>query len=470
MVLVAASAGVLLGSRSARAAAGLATLSIVAEASSGHAASSILPPVAVASFALHLAAVGIWIYAIGASFLAAPAVRRALATFTPYAVTAAVAVAGTGILNAVIELAQPGDLFNTGYGLTLVAKSVAFIAMASFGLIHFLLRRRPNVNDAELRGPIGIEATAATIALVLATVLVGFPNPPRDVDATTSELTTTDPVLGQLGQLDSLSIADASGPFVVGLTILPPRPGSAMVRVQVVGVEPGDGLRNARFSARSGSSSMSVALDQDCGLGCFAGSVTFAGEGEWQMAVNVDTNRGPISITANVPLPTPSGSAALARTLAAEAGLKSVVMTETLRGSVGGPAFVSTYRLQAPDRAEITTNGATTILIGEQQFRRDPNGTWQATTFPAPGFSWPSGYYSDFWEGAAAIRILGTETINGVPSLIVTFVRPDIPAWFRVWVSAKDGIIEQEQMRAEGHLMDHTFADLNSPISIKPPQ
>jgi hypothetical protein len=55
-------------------------------------------------------------------------------------------------------------------------------------------------------------------------------------------------------------------------------------------------------------------------------------------------------------------------------------------------------------------------------------------------------------------------------SLIITFVRPDIRAWFRVWVSAKDGIIEQEQMRAEGHLMDHTFADLNSPISIKPPQ
>lgn len=469
IVLVATSAGVLLGARLTLIAAGLASVSIVAEAASGHAASSILPPIAIVSFSVHLAAVGIWIYAIGASFLAAPVVRRALGTFTPYAVTAAVVTAGTGILNATIELAQPGDLLTTGYGLTLVAKSGAFVAMASFGLIHYVLRRRPDFADVELRGPLGIEATAGAVALVLAALLVGFPNPPREAAATTAELTRTDPDLTQLAQLDALSIADASGPFVVGLTILPPQPGPAEVRVQVVGVEPGDGLRNARFSASSGATTTSVGLGQDCGLGCFAGSVTFASEGDWQMAVTLDSNRGPISITEKVPLPTRPGSAALARTLAAEQALKSVVMTETLRGSVGGPAFVSTYRLEAPDRAEITTNGSTTILIGEQQFRQDPNGPWQATSFPAPGFSWPTGYYSDFWEGAAAVRIIGNETIDGVPSLIIAFIRPDIPAWFRVWVSAKDGIIVQEQMRAEGHLMDHTFADLNGPISVKPP-
>jgi hypothetical protein len=65
---------------------------------------------------------------------------------------------------------------------------------------------------------------------------------------------------------------------------------------------------------------------------------------------------------------------------------------------------------------------------------------------------------------------MGTDTVDGVPSQIITFVRADVPAWFRVWVQESDGIVVREDMRAEGHLMDHTFADLNGPISVHPPQ
>jgi len=102
--------GVLLGGRSGPAALILAAVAIVAEAASGHAASSVLPAVAIPSLAIHLSAVGIWIYAIGGSLLAAPSVRRALGMFTPYAVTAAVLTAGTGLVNAVLELADPADV------------------------------------------------------------------------------------------------------------------------------------------------------------------------------------------------------------------------------------------------------------------------------------------------------------------------------------------------------------------------
>ena len=145
-------------------------------------------------------------------------------------------------------------------------------------------------------------------------------------------------------------------------------------------------------------------------------------------------------------------------------------MKETLSSSVGGPTYVSTYRFQAPDRAEITLKDTTQILIGEQEFRREGSGAWQKSTFPPPGFSWPTGYYRDFWQGAVAARLVGTETINGVPSQVIAFVRPDVPAWFRVWVSQSDGIVLREEMRAEGHIMDHTFADLNGPMTIEPPR
>jgi copper transport protein len=470
LVLATSAVGVLIGARSAKVALVLATVAIVAEAASGHAASSVLPPVAIISFAFHLSAVGVWIYAIGGSLLAAPSVRRALGTFTPYAVTAAVLTAGTGIVNAVIELSDPADLLGTGYGITLLAKSLAFVLMASFGLLHFTSRRRPDTAESRLRGPVRAEATAATIALILATLLVGFPNPPREAEASASELTTTDPVLAELGGREALSIADASGPFIVGLTVLPPGPGPVEVRVQVLGVDAGDGLRNARFTASSGAASAEAALERACGLGCFAGNVTFATAGEWQLKVEIDSNRGPVSISQVVPLPAADGSAALARTLAAEEGLKSAVMTERLSGTVGGPTYVSTYRFQAPDRAQITLNDSTQILIGGERFSRQGNGPWEKSTFPPPGFSWPTGYYRDFWGGAVAARLMSTEVVDGVATQIITFVRPDVPAWFRVWVRQSDGIVMREDMRAEGHLMDHTFADLNGPISVQPPQ
>ena len=468
-VLAATAIGVLVGSRWRPLPLLLAVVAIVADAASGHAASSILPPVGIASFSLHLAAVGVWTYAIAASLLAAPDVRRALGTFTPYAVMAGVIVAGTGIVNAILELADPADLVETGYGLVIVAKSAAFVAMASFGLLHFIWRRRPRVPVATVRLPLRAEATAATVALVFATLLVSFPNPPREAETSAAELTTTDPVLAELGSRDALSIGDASGPFVVGLTILPPKPGPSEIRVQVLGVDPGDGLRNARLRGSSRSATIDVALGGACGLGCFTGSTSFESAGDWRLEVRIDSNRGPIVITETVPLPTPDGSAALARALTAEETLKSGLLTERLRGSLDGPTIVSNYRFEAPDKAEITTGDSTTILAGEELFRRTGTGPWDSSTFPAPGFSWPTGYYREFWGAMAAPRLLAIETVDGVRSQVITFLRPDVPAWFRIWARESDGVVVRQEMRAEGHIMDHDYSDLNGPITVTRP-
>ena len=469
VVLGVTALGVLIGPRFAVAAIVMAGLAILAEAASGHAASSVLPPVAIPSFAIHLAAVGVWVYAIVASLFAAPDLRRALGTFTPYAIVAAVLTAATGTLNAILELADPADLVQTAYGRVLVAKSIAFVLMASFGFVHFVWRRRPVTSEPILRGPVRVEMGAALVAIALATLLVGFPNPPREAEASAASLTTTDPVLAKLSWHDALSIADASGPFIVGLTILPPRPGPAEIRVQVVGVDAGDGLRNARFTSGSGGAPTTVTLAESCGLGCFAGRGTFDRAGDWRLAVSIDSNRGPISIEASVPLPATDGSTELARALASEETLKSAVLTERIRGSGDGPTFVSTYNFEAPDRAEIKLDDSTQILAGLDQFRRTGAGPWIKSTFPAPGFSWPTGYYRDFWAGAAAVRILGTDTVDGVPSEIIGFVRPDIPAWFRVWVGTSDGLLRRADMRAEGHIMNQTYAQLNGPITVQTP-
>ena len=470
MVLAATALGVLAGTRWVPISALLAAVAILADAASGHAASSVAPPVAIASFSLHLAAVGVWTWAIAASLAAARDLRRALGTFTPYAVAAGAVVAATGIVNAILELADPADLVETGYGLVLLAKTAAFLAMAGLGLTHFLWRRRPKIPEATVRLPLRSEAVAATLALVLATLLVGFPNPPREAEATASELTGTDPVLAELGQREALSIADASGPFVVGLTILPPKPGQAEARVTVLGVDPGDGLRNARLAATSGGQRVESSLGEPCGIGCFAGTIDIPKAGDWELDLEIDSNRGPISISAAVPLPTPDGAAVLARTLAAQEALKTAAMTERLSGSAGGPTFVTTYRFEAPDKAELMLKDDTTILAGEQQFRRTGNGPWDKSAFPPPGFTWPAGYYREFWGDMAAARVLGTDTIDGVDVHIIGFVRPDIPAWFRIWVRSSDGVVLRQEMRAEGHIMNQDYRDLNGPITVTLPK
>ena len=50
------------------------------------------------------------------------------------------------------------------------------------------------------------------------------------------------------------------------------------------------------------------------------------------------------------------------------------------------------------------------------------------------------------------------------------FLRPDVPAWFRIWVGTSDGLLRREDMRAEGHIMDHDYSELNGPITIQLPQ
>jgi hypothetical protein len=68
-----------------------------------------------------------------------------------------------------------------------------------------------------------------------------------------------------------------------------------------------------------------------------------------------------------------------------------------------------------------------------------------------------------------AVRLLGSEEVEGAPSRVVAFLRPDLPAWFRIWVGAEDGLVRREQMLAEGHLMDHWYRDFNAPVEIPAP-
>lgn len=466
-LLVLSAAGLAVGARWAGLGLALAAAAVVTEAASGHAASSPAPALATASFSVHLTAVGAWVFAIAAAALARP-VRPVLAALTPYAVGAAAVVALTGALNAALELNRPGELVSTGYGRVVLLKVAVITTMAGLGLSHYRLRRQPAAGEGLVRRPVRRELGAAMAGLVAATVLVGTPNPPREAEAA-ERVAAGDVVLAGLGSRPALSLAGASGPVVVGLTVLPPEPGPVELRVYVDGAEAGDGLRRVRVLGRGPAGARLEVPLALCGFGCFAGRAVLA-RGEWELGAQAESNRGPLRASFSTPIPAPDGRAELARAIQAMERLRSAAMREDLRGAVDGPLIVADYRFFAPDAFEIRVAGREQVVIGDRSYERlDPAGTWTEGPWPGLPYTWPKGYYRTFWGDAAAVRLVGTEVVEGVPSRVVAFVLPRLPAWFRLWVGVNDGLVRRQEMRTRGHLMDHTYRDLDATSPIRPP-
>ncbi|MGH7322980.1 MAG: copper resistance D family protein, partial [Candidatus Rokuibacteriota bacterium] len=450
----------------------LMALALVAEAGSGHSASAGIPTLATASFAVHLAAAGVWVFAILAAALSAEGVVTALAAFSPYAIGAAVLVGASGLANTALELTRPADLWSTGYGWAVVAKAAVFLAMACLGLAHHRRRRRPGAQRCTVERPLRLELGVAGLALGLATVLVSFPNPPREAGPA-EPVTGIDPVLASLGTREALSVAAPSGPFIVGLTLLPPRPGTVEVRLQIVGLEAGDAPRHARGRGRSDAGGFFEVSLAPCekGFGCFTGLARIDGPGVWRVETSVTSNRGPIAAEARLTLPAADGSAELARAIEAMEGLRSARLLEELRESVGAPLVVVRYRFRAPDAFEMRVKERQQIVIGEDSFfRLDPSDPWMAGPWPRPGFTWPKNYYREFWRQAAAAHLLGVERVGGIPSNVLAFVRPELPAWFRLWVGVPDGLVHRQEMLAQGHIMEHAYIGLNEPLDLRAPR
>lgn len=238
----------------------LIVLAVVAEAASGHAASTPLPMAATASFAVHLTAVGVWVFALLAAVAGREPVVTTLKRFTRPAVAAAVVVALTGAANTVLELAEPRQLVTTAYGLIVVAKTVAFAAMATLGFLHYR-RRRAGADAGRVTRPVRAELATAVLALVLATVLVGFPNPPRQEAALAAAGGLASVIDGE----DALSLARPAGDLVVALSVLPPEPGPVELRIDVLGLEPGESISSVTVSAASDGHSGSARICRRAG-------------------------------------------------------------------------------------------------------------------------------------------------------------------------------------------------------------
>ena len=446
----------------------LAAVAVVAQASSGHAAASPQPIVASMSFAVHVGAVGVWLGAIVIALLPPTRLRASLPVLAPAAIRAAIVAGATGVLSASFVISGFGDFASTAYGRTLTFKTLAVAVMVLVGARHGAIRTR--ASDPHVRALVRVEFMAGIAALILTATLASFASPPRE-ETRASSYAEGDPVLRSLVQRDAISLARASGNSVIGLTVLPPRPGLVDLRVQVEGTKVDAGVQTATVTARGPRGRRVVVPLKHCGRDCFAGPATLPTPGLWQFDISLETNGGPVAVTVGAPLPARQAKERLEDAVAAMERIDSARVVEVLRETTDGRRYVSDYTFQAPDSMRWLVHGLSgRIAIGDQGWKRtDPQSPWRPFDWAGDGFVWPDGFYSQFFRNSAAVRELGNDSVDGRSATIISFVQPSFPIWYRLWIDDETHRVLRLEMRTEDHLMDQRYSHFDDPVSITPP-
>ena len=237
----------------------------------------------------------------------------------------------TGIVATTFEVNSLSSLTTTSYGRLVLAKLLVFAVVVTAGVCHWH-RRRTRLDTPRVRRPLRIEALAAGTAVALGAVLSAAPPPVAAAFSSAANVVTTASVSG-LDARDAVSVAGPSGPFVVGLTLAPPRPGLVQARVQILSSTDTDRVRTVRITGSSpGGRPFAVTLRRDR-VDTFGGSVPIDRRGLWTVGVSLTTAHHDARVGFTLPIPTPNGNHLLGRAVAAEEQLTSAQLHESVRAT-----------------------------------------------------------------------------------------------------------------------------------------
>lgn len=160
----------------------------------------------------------------------------------------------------------------------------------------------------------------------------------------------------------------------------------------------------------------------------------------------------------------PKAAAIVARAEQVYGQLKTLVVHENL-ASDPIHRVASVYREVAPNSLEVTSsNGAQAIIVGSKRWDRVGSEPWQSsslTPFPA---------IRPFWVGLVQdAALLGTATVTGRPTWIVSFAAPQMPAFFTVWIDRENYRTLRLRMTTAAHFMRHEYGPFDAPLTITSP-
>lgn len=151
VVFAVVAALVLMLVRSVRAAAVIALIAVLAGGSLGH-ASTMTPALSVPLRAVHMAAAAVWLgglLALGLALRNAPAQRPLLTAVSSAALASFIAVAVTGVGQALVLLGSFDVLLQATYGRLVVVKATGLLLLGAFGYLHRrMIPRVPEGGDA----------------------------------------------------------------------------------------------------------------------------------------------------------------------------------------------------------------------------------------------------------------------------------------------------------------------------------
>jgi copper transport protein len=182
---------------------------LVSPALGGHARTQSPAGVLFPADVVHVASMSVWLGGLVMLVAAVPApaaelalperrrlVRETVSRFSLVALVAAVALAASGIVEAMLEIRHVSDLVATGYGRAVLAKALLLGALVALGAVN---RRRlvpalgyaiPSDEEPEglwgaLRRNVKVEVALVAAALAVTALLVSFA-PPADTGGTTA--------------------------------------------------------------------------------------------------------------------------------------------------------------------------------------------------------------------------------------------------------------------------------------------
>jgi copper transport protein len=410
-------------------------------------------PLAFSADLAHLAAAAFWIGGLVqlALLLRAEGSGDAARRFSRLALPAAALIGVTGILRALEELARTSQLWTTGYGRTIVAKSVLFAALLGLGWAsrsHLAARSR-------LRRSVAAELTVLA-CVVGAVALLTALAPGRDVRGAQAAPKPPAPGRPSPPPAGALALARRSGDLAVAVAV---QRKPLRLTATIVGPD-GTGLDGLDVQLIAGAATSGTRTGgRPCGHGCYTGRLAFPSPNF--VAVNFETGGRSRSVRFTVPRSEGAGTAFLRRAARSYRRARSVVYVERLTSGLG-PGIVTTWKLAAPDRLSYDIHGgASGIVIGTRRWDRTaPGGAWlpsQTTRLPQPVPGW----------GAQVLdaRVVGVEPGRRT----VAWVNPSIPAWFEATFDSRTALPLELRMTAASHFMHHTYKAFDRPVHIVPP-
>ena len=411
-------------------------------------------PLSLTADLIHVVAAAFWTGGILqlALILRAGEDERAVRRFSLFALPAVVLIAGSGLARALVELTSVSQLWSTGYGQAIVAKSVLFAVLIVLGWVS-----RNALGDPDrLRRSVRIELVLLALVVVAVAVLTSL-RPGRDVGSGPATL-VREVAPAPAPPRGTVVFAGQAEELAVGLSV---RPGAALRLTATVIGQTGfgvDGL-DVRLSARSANSVRAVAA-HPCGHGCYAASIALAYPRGFGVLVVGDGNPRSLAFAVRQ-WPPPSGTAFLSRATSTFSELRSVIYREHL-ASDPTHAITTLWTLVAPGSVQYSiAGGAQGIVIGRRRWDR-PSRTAPWTFSVSDPLTQPAPPWGPRSRDARVMR----ETPSAVT---LSWVDPVIPAWYTGTFQRAKELPTTMQMTAPAHFMEHRYLAFDTPVTITPP-